>query len=172
MGILGIVLRNVLRPPRTRRPDDMPPAPAGFRGMIEHEASLCTGCRACAYVCAPRCISFDSDERGVTWKFFAGQCSFCGLCAQYCSTGAITTRNTPPAVTGDPARHRVAHAVPYRPCARCSRPIIPLPEAVLQRLYRGALTEARIAEQELCESCRRKLASRNLCDAYLEKRSD
>ena len=54
MGILGVVWRNLTRAVRTRRPDDLVPRPAVFRGLIEHEAALCTGCHACAYVCAPQ----------------------------------------------------------------------------------------------------------------------
>ena len=102
MGILGIVWRNFGRSARTRRPDDMPATPAPFRGLIEQDASLCTGCRACATVCSPKAISFDDEQpTGITWKFFAGQCSFCGLCVQFCPTHAIANHGKLPPVTGD-----------------------------------------------------------------------
>ena len=168
MGIFGMVWQNVRHAARTRRPDDMPSRPDGFRGTIEHETSLCTGCGTCAYVCAPRAIRMEEKgECAVTWKFFAGQCSFCGLCVQYCPTHAITNRGMLPQVTGDQSQHRVAHEVPYQPCAQCGRPVMPLPTAVLQQLYVGRVTESTMAEQGLCDGCRRKAASRHLRDAFI-----
>ena len=102
--------------------------------MIEHDPSLCTGCTACMQVCcAQGHLVRHEQSTSITWKFFAGQCSFCGLCVQYCPTHAITNRGKLPPVTGDQSQHRVAHEIRYQPCAHCSRPIIPLPEAVLRR---------------------------------------
>ncbi len=168
MGILSVVWRNLTRRVRTRQPDDMVPRPERFRGVIEHETSLCTGCGACAYVCAPRAITCEEKgDSAVTWKFFAGQCSFCGLCVQYCPTHAITNRGKLPPVTGDQSLLRVAHEVPYRPCARCGRPVMPLPNAVLQQIY-GRVAENAEAEQRLCDACRRKAAGRHLRDALMD----
>ena len=168
MGILGILWHNVVRRARTRAVVDIVPRPAGFRGMIEHDASLCTGCTACAHVCAPKAISFEfEDGQTVTWKFFAGQCSFCGLCVQYCPTHAISNRGKLPPVTSDPSLHHVAHAVEYRPCSQCGRPIVPLPQPVLEQLYAAPVAPSVREQQGLCESCRRREASRGLRDALL-----
>ena len=167
MGILGILWRNLTRRVRTRRPDDMVPRPDRFRGVIEHETSLCTGCGTCAYVCAPHAITLQQKgDSAIAWRFFAGQCSFCGLCVQYCPTHAITNRGMLPPVTGDQSLLRVTHEVLYQPCARCGRPVIPLPNAVLQQLYRRVTEEAE-AEQRLCDECRRKVASRHLRNAVM-----
>ena len=172
MSIFGLLWRNAGHRARTRAVADTVPRPAGFRGLIEHDASLCTGCTACAHVCAPQAISFDvSDGRSVTWNFFAGQCSFCGLCVQYCPTHAITNRGQLPPVTGDPSLLRVSHAVDYRACAQCGRPVAPLPQAVLEQLYPGGVSESVRAEQALCEACRRRESSRGLRDALLGTRS-
>jgi hydrogenase-4 component H len=168
MGIFGIIWRNFGNRVRTRRPDDLPPRPAPFRGLIEQDASLCTGCRACEYVCAPKAISFDAARaEGITWKFFAGQCSFCGLCVQYCPTHAITNRGELPPVTGDQSRLRVAHEIVYQPCASCGRPIIPIPEAALEQVYGGKLSDMEAGQRRLCQECRRKTASRQIRDAFL-----
>jgi hydrogenase-4 component H len=168
MSILGIVWRNFGRSSRTRRPGDMPPTPPPFRGLIEQDASLCTGCRACAYVCSPKAISFaEEHESGITWKFFAGQCSFCGLCVQYCPTHAITNRGRLPPVTGDQSQLQVAHEILYQPCAGCGRPIIPIPEAALEQLYGGPLTGSEVEQQAMCQECRRRAASRHIHDAFL-----
>jgi hydrogenase-4 component H len=167
MGILGIVRRNFRHRHRTRRPDDMPPRPPPFRGLIEQDASLCTGCRTCAYVCSPKAISFTEEhETGITWNFFAGQCSFCGLCVQYCPTHAITNRGKLPPITGDQSRLKVAHEIRYHPCASCGTPIIPIPEEALAQVYGAAVTDLEVEQSRLCQECRRKAASRRLHDIF------
>jgi hydrogenase-4 component H len=168
MGILGVLWQNLFHRARTRTVADVVPRPAGFRGMIEHEASLCTGCTACAYVCAPKAISFEkANGAAVTWKFSAGQCSFCGLCVQYCPTHAITNRGKLPAVGGDLSLYQVAHKVEYQPCSQCSRPIVPLAQPVLEALYAGQVTEAAHEQQTLCAECRRRQTSRQIRNAFL-----
>ena len=168
MGILAMVWQNVRHAARTRRPQDMPSRPDGFRGIIQHDAPLCTGCGTCAYVCAPRAITLDmKGEAAVTWKFSAGQCSFCGLCVQYCPTHAITNPGGLPSVTGDQSQLRVAHEVTYQSCAECGRPTMPLPAAALRQTYTGGMTDTAVAGPALCEACRRKAASRHLRDAFI-----
>jgi hydrogenase-4 component H len=167
MGIFGIVWRNLGNRVRTRRPGDMPPTPAPFRGLIEQDPSLCTGCQACSYVCAPKAISFDAARAsGITWNFFAGQCSFCGLCVQYCPTHAITNRGKLPPVTGDQSRLRVSHEIRYQHCAECGRPILPIPEAALELVYGGTLTGVEEKQRLQCQECRRRDASRQIRDAF------
>ena len=167
MGILAIVWRNFGRRARTRHPNDMLPTASTFRGLIEQDVSLCTGCKACGTVCAPKAISFNEEqETGITWNFFAGQCSFCGLCVQFCPTNAITNRGKLPPVTGDQSRLRVVHEIRYQPCAGCGRPIIPIPEAALEQVYGTKLTDSEAAQRALCQECRRKEAVRHIHDAY------
>jgi hydrogenase-4 component H len=168
MGILSVLWQNLFHRARTRAVVDVVPRPAGLRGVIEHDASLCTGCTACAYVCAPKAISFEkTDGAAVTWKFSAGQCSFCGLCVQYCPTHAITNRGKLPAVGADLSLYEVAHKVEYQPCSQCSRPIVPLAPSVLGALYGGRVTEAAREQQTLCEECRRRQTSKQIRNAFL-----
>jgi hydrogenase-4 component H len=173
MSILGVLWRNLTARPRTQGAADIVSTPAGFRGMIEHDPSLCTGCTACTQVCAPQAISIDrADGASLTWQFFAGQCSYCGLCVQYCPTHAITNRGKLAPVTEDPSLHRIAHRVEYRGCAHCGRPVIPLPEALLQELYASPLPQSVLGQQELCEACRRRESSRELRDAFLGRSTE
>jgi hydrogenase-4 component H len=168
MGILRIVWENFGRRTRTRKPTDMPPTPSTFRGLIEQDASLCTGCKACETVCAPKAISFSKQqETAINWNFFAGQCSFCGLCVQFCPTHAITNRGKLPPVTGDQSLLRVTHEITYQPCVGCARPIIPIPEAALEAVYGAKLTGSEAEQRVLCQECRRKEASRHIHDAFL-----
>jgi hydrogenase-4 component H len=169
MGILAIVRRNFGHRARTRRPDDMPPRPPPFRGLIEQDPNLCTGCRTCAYVCSPKAISFtEQHDSGITWNFFAGQCSFCGFCVQYCPTHAITNRGKLPPITGDQSQLKVAHEILYHLCTRCGKNlIIPIPEEALEQVYGGALTDLEVEQQTMCQDCRRKAASQRLHDAFV-----
>jgi hydrogenase-4 component H len=169
MGILSIVARNFFRRARTRAPGDLPPIPPGFRGMIEHEATRCTGCGTCVYVCPPAAISIDGlDSTQPTWRFFAGQCSFCGLCVQFCPTRAIVNGGKLPPVTGDQGQHRVVHPIPTQPCARCGTTIIPMPDEVLRELYGEQMPAAVRREYELCTECRRAASSQRLRDAFVK----
>lgn len=132
MGMLGIVLRNLFQPARSRAPADLPPVPPAFRGVLTHDAGRCTGCGVCAYVCAPKAIGFREDPgRSITWLFHIGHCSFCGLCQQNCPTGAIGSAAAVPAnmlnSVGDGLR--LESVVPFIPCPRCGKPHIPLPGA-------------------------------------------
>jgi hydrogenase-4 component H len=173
MSIIDVLLRNLTTRGRTRTVADVVPTPAGFRGMIEHDASLCTACNACAQVCAPKAISIDkTGGASVTWQFFAGQCSYCGLCVQYCPTHAITNQGQLPPVTDDPSLHRIAHTVELRACAHCGVPVIPLPDAVLHELYGGPLPPSVVKQHLLCDGCRRRETSQGIRDAFLGRKAD
>jgi hydrogenase-4 component H len=163
MGIFSILSRNSTRGARTRRPDDRVAFPGGFRGAIVHDAARCTACQTCAYVCSPGAITFGTaNPDHVEWRYFAGQCTFCGRCVEYCPTRCLIFEGAMPPVTGDPALHRTAHQVVYQPCTRCGRPVIPLPLRTLQELYGGSVPEEIAAHRGLCERCRRKAAALRL----------
>lgn len=170
MAILKIVLRNFAHRSRTRRPADMPPFPTDFRGALSHDAELCTGCEVCSYVCSPGAIKLEGqDEKSTVWKYFEGQCSFCGQCALYCPAKAIRLEAKEPAVTQDPSQQHVEHKVNYKTCPRCGKPVRPLVEKVLNRIYHGELPENAIKEQLLCPDCRRKATVEKIRDSYLGK---
>ncbi len=163
MGILSILSRNSAQGSRTRGPDELVPYPAGFRGMIAHDASRCTACRSCAYVCSPAAITVgEATGSSVEWAYFAGRCTFCGRCAEYCPTRCLTMEETMPAVTSDPSVHRLSHRVFYQPCARCGRPVIPLPLQTLRAMHGDPVPPDIVERQGLCERCRGKSAARQL----------
>jgi hydrogenase-4 component H len=170
MGILRIVFRNFAHSARTRRPTDRPPFPKQFRGALKHDATLCTGCEVCSYVCSPGAISFGGhDEKTTSWKYFSGQCSFCGLCAQYCPMNAINLEAKEPPVTQKPSDQHEEHKVTYKTCPRCGKPVRPLAEKVLNRIYHGELPANAIKEQLLCAECRRKAMVEKIRDSFLGK---
>ena len=170
MSILTILARNFGLRSRTRRHDDAVPHPAGFRGLVMHVVSLCTGCGTCAAVCSPAAIRLTEQAAvSVTWQYDAAACTFCGRCAEYCPTKALELAAEPPAVTGDRASLRTAHPVFYRPCTRCGQPVVPLPGPVLVRLYGDPLPAEISRTRWLCERCRAKTTGENVRDAWKGK---
>ncbi len=169
MKIFDIIRRNMASASRTLAPGDLPPRPEPFRGLIEQDASLCTGCQTCSYVCSPKAITFDEGKEAVlTWEYFAGQCTFCGLCVMYCPTGALGNRGTLPQVGGDKDALKTAHDIPYESCTRCGISIIPVPPSVAGRFF-GDTPEKAEELRHLCEDCRRHAASQKIRDAFLGK---
>ncbi len=162
MGILRILSRNARDGSRTRAPDDVVPCPAGFRGMLWHDRERCTGCATCAHVCAPGAITVGPQGGAAVWEFAPGRCTFCGRCADYCPTAALALEGESPAPTPDLPGQRVSHEVPSRPCARCGRPMSPLPLPALVALYGAELAATILAQHELCERCRRRAAAATL----------
>ena len=163
MGIWRILSRNAAREPRTRLPSAEVPFPEGLRGALRHKPARCTGCQVCAYTCAPAAITFHASDPGsITWSYFAGQCSFCGRCVEYCPTEALDFAPDAPPVTGDPSEHRVAHLVVFPPCPRCGRPVPPIPATLLVRLYGEPLPRGIQSRQGLCERCRGRATAEGL----------
>ncbi|CBS90944.1 carbon monoxide-induced hydrogenase, CooX subunit (plasmid) [Azospirillum lipoferum 4B] len=163
MGMLKTVLSNLLRPSRTRDPADMPPVPAVYRGALGHDAGRCTACGTCAFVCAPKAITFtEVPGASVSWHFYIGQCSFCGLCEQNCPTRAIKLLSAVPDAmnsgTGDGMR--LESVIRLQACTRCGSAHIPLPESAMD----GAWSEK---EKGYCPDCRRWAASAKLRDAFV-----
>jgi len=67
-----------------------------------------------------------------------------------------------PSVVLDQSTHRVTHRIAYQPCARCGRPVIPLPPQTLQALHGDPVPEGIVAQQGLCERCRGRATARRL----------
>ena len=163
MRILNLISRNFGRKSRTRLPSEIVPCPDGYRGTLQHVGSLCTGCQTCGYVCSPSAITFDtSNPASIVWQYFAEQCSFCGRCVEYCPTHSLSFIEESPIVTGDRSLHRLADKVFYQPCARCRRPIIPIPTPVITQLYQDRLPEMIEGLNQLCEKCRSRTAGERI----------
>jgi formate hydrogenlyase subunit 6/NADH:ubiquinone oxidoreductase subunit I len=167
MGIFSILSRNSAQGSRTRQPEDRVPVPGRFRGAITHAASHCIGCGTCAYVCSPSAITIGQVEgRPAEWRYFSGQCTFCGRCVEYCPTLCLGFEETVVPVTLDLATQRVSHRVEQQACPRCGQPTIPLPLATLQSLHGGELPEDLLLQQRLCERCRGKISAQRLHSGF------
>jgi len=70
--------------------------PFRYRGILEVDLEICTGCLACERACPIDCIVIDVTKDKETREMLMtrfdidmAKCMYCGLCSEPCPTGAI-----------------------------------------------------------------------------------
>ena len=100
---LAVTASHVLRRPMTVQYPDRTPVPvkdtlpARYRGFLEVDTAICTGCQACERACPITCIAIELEKDPanpkqrsmVRFDIDVAKCMFCGLCVEPCPTGAI-----------------------------------------------------------------------------------
>lgn len=168
MTMIRAVLANLFAPSRSRAPTDRVPAPPELRGLLLHDAGLCTGCGTCAHVCAPKAITVAADgDRAMVWEWYSGACSYCGLCAIWCPSRAIALEPAAPETADRGSEIRIVDETPLVPCSRCGRPHVPMPQAMQAEMLCGPLEGVAADEREFCEDCRRRTSSARIRDGFL-----
>ena len=70
--------------------------PFRYRGILEVDLEICTGCLACERACPIDCIVIDAKKDKQTKEMMLtrfdidiAKCMYCGLCSEPCPTGSI-----------------------------------------------------------------------------------
>ena len=99
---MSVTFSHFMRKPYTiQYPDRVPvrvqdTLPFRYRGILEVDLEICTGCLACERACPIDCIVIDMEKdqktKGMILSRFdidIAKCMYCGLCSEVCPTGSI-----------------------------------------------------------------------------------
>ena len=99
---MSVTFSHLVRKPYTvQYPDRMPmriqdTLPFRYRGILEVDLEICTGCLACERACPIDCIVIDAKKDMQTKQMMLtrfdidiAKCMYCGLCSEPCPTGSI-----------------------------------------------------------------------------------
>ena len=99
---MAVTASHLVRKPYTiQYPDRIPvrvqdTLPFRYRGILDVDLEICTGCLACDRACPIDCIAMAIEKNAQTREITISQfdidiakCMFCGLCSEPCPTGAI-----------------------------------------------------------------------------------
>ena len=99
---MSVTFSHFFRKPYTvEYPDRIPirvqdTLPYRYRGILEVDLEICTGCLACERACPIDCIVIDAKKDKQTKEMILqrfdidmAKCMYCGLCSEPCPTGSI-----------------------------------------------------------------------------------
>jgi NADH-quinone oxidoreductase subunit I len=99
---MAVTASHMIRKPYTvQYPDRIPvrvqdKLPFRYRGILDVDLEICTGCLACDRACPIDCIAMAIEKNAQTREIVISQfdidiakCMYCGLCSEPCPTGAI-----------------------------------------------------------------------------------
>jgi NADH-quinone oxidoreductase subunit I len=99
---MAVTASHLVRKPYTiQYPDRIPirvqdTLPFRYRGILDVDMEICTGCLACDRACPIDCIAMAIEKNAQTREITISQfdidiakCMYCGLCSEPCPTGAI-----------------------------------------------------------------------------------
>jgi NAD(P)H-quinone oxidoreductase subunit I len=99
---MAVTASHLVREPATVQYPDRTPMPIQdtlpfrYRGILEVDIEICTGCLACERACPIDCIAIDAakdkETKSLVIKRFdidILKCMYCGLCSEPCPTGSI-----------------------------------------------------------------------------------
>ena len=89
MNILSMLWKNLWGGNRTTLFPARPTVSKGYRGLVQFDPALCSGCAICKFRCTARAIEFKAGKGEFTWSYDPGQCTFCGRCVEGCAEHAL-----------------------------------------------------------------------------------
>jgi len=93
-----MLLKNIFGRAVTVRFPEAPAIHPGYRGLVEYDATKCTGCSMCAFRCTSHAIKFRGTKTELKWSYDAAQCTFCARCIDGCEAGALSMSSQCPPV--------------------------------------------------------------------------
>ncbi len=98
MNILVMLWKNLWGGSRTLAFPARPNVTERFRGLVQFDPKLCSGCAICKFRCTSRAIEFKGGKGEFTWSYDPGQCTFCGRCVEGCKVHALSQESACPPV--------------------------------------------------------------------------
>jgi formate hydrogenlyase subunit 6/NADH:ubiquinone oxidoreductase subunit I len=98
MNILTMLWKNLWGGYRTMLFPARPRVSAGYRGLVEFNPELCTGCAICRFRCTARAIEFRAGKGEFVWSYDPGHCTFCGRCVEGCKSHALSQESACPPI--------------------------------------------------------------------------
>jgi formate hydrogenlyase subunit 6/NADH:ubiquinone oxidoreductase subunit I len=134
MNILTMLWKNLRRGYQTLLFPARPKVTARFRGLVQFDPALCTGCAVCRMRCTSRAIEFKAGKGEFTWSYEPGQCTFCGRGVEGCKDHALSQDSECPPIyltVGELKKsYTVARKQTAKPAAVPPKPAAPVAEAV------------------------------------------
>ena len=145
MNILTMLWKNLWGGYRTLLFPARPKVSERYRGLVQFDPELCTGCAICRFRCTARAIEFKPGKGEFVWSYDPGQCTFCGRCVEGCKTPCPEPGRRLPAHLSERWRaEEDLHVAPQTACSqagRAQRRSRPLAGANAQpRYWRRAMT--------------------------------
>ncbi len=103
MSILTMLWKNFWGGSRTLLFPARPKGTPRFRGLVQFDPELCTGCAICKFRCTSRAITYQAGKGEFTWGYDPGQCTFCGRCVEGCAEHALKEGRTEHALSQESA---------------------------------------------------------------------
>jgi len=126
MNIFTMLWRNFWGGARTLRFPARPSVSPRFRGVVQFDPALCTGCAICKFRCTSRAIEYKAGKGEFYWSYDPGQCTFCGRCVEGCKAHALSQESDPPPVYTTPGElkhsYTVARKAPAPKAAPAAKP--------------------------------------------------
>jgi formate hydrogenlyase subunit 6/NADH:ubiquinone oxidoreductase subunit I len=98
MNILTMLWNNLRGGSRTLRFPARPKVTQRYRGLVQFDPKLCTGCAICKFRCTSRAITYQAGKGEFTWAYDPGQCTFCGRCVEGCKVHALSQESACPPI--------------------------------------------------------------------------
>jgi len=119
MNILTMMWKNLWGGSRTTLFPNRPAVSANYRGLVQFDPALCSGCAICKMRCTAKAIEFKAGKGEFTWSYEPGQCTFCGRCVEGCKEHALSQDSECPPIyltVGELKKsYTVARKAPVKP---------------------------------------------------------